>query len=180
MGFKGAFKKIGKALGKVGLTTGKILAKVDDIPFAENAIAMIPVAGPILAAAAKRCDMAEGLFESGQGAKKKEWAKAQLKKDLLKMGVEEKYIDELVSLGLLVGLDYGKVLEAKILEEDKEPEPDQNENPAPEDEQPAASTPPAAPPEPEPAPEAKQPAPEPTPAPPTEEPVKEEENGGNG
>lgn len=103
MGFIGAFKKIGKGIAKGALTSGKVLAKIDDIPGAKTAIAMIPVAGPYLALAAEKCDMAESIFiEPGSAERKKRWARAQLRKELLKRGVEEKYIDDLIAVGFLV------------------------------------------------------------------------------
>ena len=119
MGFIGAFKTLGKGVVKVG----RVLAKLDDIPGMSIVMTMIPVAGPVIAAAAKRVNMAEDLFDSGLGPRKKEWAKAQLAKDLRKLGVEEKYIDELVSVGLLVAMKHATVhaIEEEADEEKKEP-----------------------------------------------------------
>lgn len=119
MGFISAFKSLGKGVLKVG----KVFAKIDEIPGASTVVAMIPVAGPVLAAAAKRANMAEDLFESGLGHRKKQWAKAQLAKDLRKLGVEEKYIDELVSVGLLVAMKRAAVAEVKKMKDPPKPKP---------------------------------------------------------
>lgn len=66
----------------------------------------------VLAAAAKRCREAEDMFESGQNEQKRQWAKAQTAKDLKRQGVEERYIDELVSLGLLVVMRHAVIMTA--------------------------------------------------------------------
>lgn len=108
----GAFKPVGRKLGKGLLRGGGLIGK-EDIPGVPEVVAMIPVAGPVLAAAAKRCKMAEKLFASKMGAQKREWAKAQLRKDLLQLGVEEKYVDELVSLGLLVVMRHAAVRDSE-------------------------------------------------------------------
>lgn len=101
MGIIGAFKTVGKTLGKGLLKSGRTLAKIDDIPGMTTVVAMIPVAGPVLAAAAKRCNMAETMFGPKEGKRKKEWARWKLGNDLRSLGVAEKYIDELVSVGFL-------------------------------------------------------------------------------
>lgn len=116
MGIIGAFKTVGKALGKGLLKSGRTLAKIDDIPGMTTVVAMIPVAGPVLAAATRRCNMAESLLGPKAGARKKEWARWQLSKDLRRLGVAEKYIDELTSVGLLVSMGQAVVRE---LEEPK-------------------------------------------------------------
>lgn len=101
MGIIGAFKTVGKTLGKGLLKSGRTLAKIDDIPGMTTVVAMIPVAGPVLAAATRRCNMAEAMFGSKAGKRKKEWARWKLGNDLRSLGVEEKYIDELVAVGFL-------------------------------------------------------------------------------
>lgn len=109
MGLIGAFKYIGRAVGKGLLKGGRLISKIDDISEVTAVVAMIPVAGPVLAAAARRCNMAEKLFATKMGDQKRQWVRGQLRKDLLRLRVEEKYLDELVSVGLLVVMRHAAV-----------------------------------------------------------------------
>ncbi|MCP4201145.1 MAG: hypothetical protein GY769_04345 [bacterium] len=120
MGVLGAFKSIGKALAKGVVGTGRVLAKIDDLPVVPEVVAMIPVAGPVLAAAMKRSNMAEEMFTSGDGEQKKQWAKGQLRKDLKRLGVEEKYLEELVAVGFLLREKRGVVRELGKSEKPKD------------------------------------------------------------
>lgn len=97
----GAFTNMSKAQGK-GLRGGRLIAKPDDLSGVPTVVAMIPVDGGALAITVKLVNMAEKLFSSKMGARKREWVKGELRNKLPILDIEEKYVDELVSVGLLV------------------------------------------------------------------------------
>ncbi len=125
MGILGAFRKIGKG----AIKAGKTLAKVGDVPGVTTVMTMIPVAGPVLAAAVKRANMAEKLFNSGEGDKKRAWATHQLEKDLKRLGISDKNIIELMGLGILVARDYAGVSEGRQPSDDKPKTPAKEKKP---------------------------------------------------
>ncbi len=118
MGLKSIFVKAGKGIWGGIEKGGKVLAFVDDIPMARRVIGMIPMGGPVISAAMKRCGQAEDVFNSGDGNKKKAWVIAQVLKDLKALKVTKpKYVDDLVSVAFLLSKHYGIIVEA----EDDEP-----------------------------------------------------------
>lgn len=120
MGIGSVFKKIGKGIAKGALTGGKVLSAIDDIPGAKTAVAMIPVAGPALAMAIEKCDLVEDVItEPGSGEKKKQWVRNKLAAELRKHGIEEKYIDDVVSVAFLVKEGIGVVASGDVEEPEK-------------------------------------------------------------
>ena len=96
-----------KAIWKGLKTTGKAVAKVDDalddIPFADTVIAMVPVAGPILNAALKRIDVVQELVPGADnGPERREKAEELLRDDLEKMGFTPEFVHEVVGLAFLL------------------------------------------------------------------------------
>ena len=96
-----------KAIWKGLKATGKGIAKVDDvldnIPFADTVIAMIPVAGPILNAALSRIDIAQELIPGADsGPERRAKAEELLRADLAHMGFTPEFVHEVVALAFLM------------------------------------------------------------------------------
>lgn|SRR5574341_366977 len=96
-----------KAVWKGLKTTGKAVAKVDDaldnIPFADTVIAMVPVAGPIINAALKRIDVVQEMIPGvDNGPARREAAETMLRQDLEQMGFTPEFVHEVVALAFLM------------------------------------------------------------------------------
>lgn len=131
MGLRTVFEKIGKGIVLDALKTGKVLRNAGDILGAKSVMVMVPVSGSILTMVAVLCGRADKLFPEEPGSKRKEWVRAQIRKDLRKRGHEERYIDELVAVAFLVNRGVVGVIEvpepkprgAFVPRSDKKPEP---------------------------------------------------------
>ena len=96
-----------KAIWKGLKATGKGIAKVDDIldeiPFADTVIAMIPVAGPIINAALNHVDIAQELIPGpDNGPERRAKAEELLRADLEAMGFTPEFVHEVVALAFLM------------------------------------------------------------------------------
>ncbi len=106
---------IGSALGRVFKKIGGGLASPTAIKALKVVSPMIPVAGPVMATAVELVGSAEGTFpESGAGPTlRKPWVRHQLAKRLREEQLEEKRIDALIELALLVYKGEAKITKPK-------------------------------------------------------------------
>ncbi len=106
MGLKSVFGKVARGVG-IGAKKGwdgftAFDDVMDQIPFADALIVAIPIVGPALAFAMAKVDIAQEMFPGeGQGGSRREWARAQLRKDLLANGLDANYVDEIVAVAFL-------------------------------------------------------------------------------
>lgn len=96
-------KAIWKGLKKTGTVVAKIDDVIDEIPMLDQAMVMIPVAGPIIKLALDHIDVAQELIPGdGRGPKRRESAKALLRADMRKLGFENEFANEVIALAFLL------------------------------------------------------------------------------
>lgn len=116
MGLKSIFGKVARGVGMGAKKGWDGFTAFDDvmdrIPFANELIVAIPIVGPALAFAMSKVDIAQEMFPGqGEGGKRREWAVAQLRKDLLANGLDANYVDEIVAVAFLATKGHAAVTE---------------------------------------------------------------------